>query len=57
MGLYTMNYSAAFVYAPLVGMRIYEWEPKAVWWLALALGPIIGLGFWILRSRVEAKSE
>ena len=57
MGLYTMAFSAAFVFAPACGMTVYEkFGPNALWYGIGALGP--PLWIWaIVLNRAFRKSQ
>ncbi|MEE8488314.1 MAG: MFS transporter [Gemmatimonadota bacterium] len=57
MGLYTMAFSAAFVFAPACGMTVYErFGPNALWYGIGALGP--PLWIWaIVLNRAFRKSR
>ncbi len=59
MGLYSMNYSVAFLIAPALGGMIYETQsirlfyrdwggPEVVWYISLIVGVLVLIGFYRL---------
>ncbi|WP_328972322.1 MFS transporter [Streptomyces sp. NBC_00239] len=45
MSAYFATFSVAFILAPVVGLGLYGAAPAFVWWLSLALAPVIAAGF------------
>ncbi|GAB5406157.1 MAG: MFS transporter [Aureliella sp.] len=45
MGAVTAAFSMSWVIAPVLGGALYRWSPDAVWYLALALAPVVAAGF------------
>ncbi|MEM6363101.1 MAG: MFS transporter [Planctomycetota bacterium] len=45
LGAYGMVTSAGFMIAPLIGTWCYQQEPHLIWWISLAAGPLLLLGF------------
>lgn len=57
MGWYTMSYSLAFIAGPAVGGFIYQTNKSLVWYVALALGALVLLGFLTLNKKLERDNE
>jgi hypothetical protein len=55
MAWYSVSHSIAWVVAPLVGARLYEYHRDAVWYAGLAVGVVILLGFRVLARRTNAE--
>jgi predicted MFS family arabinose efflux permease len=48
LGIYTMTFAAAFVFAPALGTLIYERDPSLVWNGCTVLGVATFVGYWLL---------
>lgn len=56
LGALTGSFSLAFLLAPQIGMRVYEWNPLAVWWSAMVVGPLLGGVLWWLNGVASART-
>lgn len=58
LGMYTMCYSIACVFAPLIGTALYEIDPDYPWYACLAATVPIYLGFhWLAKRQPEDQRE
>ncbi len=48
MGGVTAAFSLSWVIAPILGGALYSRSPDAIWYLGLALAPIVGVGFALI---------
>ncbi len=48
MGMFVSSYALAMVLAPLVGLSVYNDNPQAMWHIAMAVGFVCLIGFWVL---------
>ncbi len=57
MGWYTMTYSVAVIIAPTVGGTIYQSHRNLVWYLSVAVGGCVAIGFLALHRAKCAEQE
>ena len=55
MAWYAVTHSIAWVVAPLVGAKFYDYHPDAVWYASLVVGATIPLGFRLLATRTRTE--
>lgn len=54
MGMYTLSFEGAWVFAPVLGTLIYQaWGPKVLWLGCGAVGVILLAGFWGVAKAIE----
>ena len=56
MGWYTMSYSLAFIAGPAIGGVLYEYNKATVWYLSIAVGFIVLIGFWLLNAKLQKEA-
>ena len=56
MGWYTMTFSLAAVIAPTLGGALYQYAQNLVWYLSLAAGVAVFVGFYALHARLRLTS-
>lgn len=56
MGAYSISYSIAFLFAPLIGTALYQRSPELPWYLSLIVGVAVFAGLNFIASRGGERS-
>jgi MFS family permease len=57
MGWYMVMFAVASVLGPAIGGAIYQVDPNAVWYVSLAVGVLVLLGFQLLALRMREGAD